>query len=99
MLPHRAWRIARIAPLAVPCLLGLTGASCAQPVVSSTPPTIVGRPIRVDAERKLLPWSTDPAPYAQVARLAWTALETRFPLQDNGLPTYLAYSTPRTCRA
>ena len=62
------------------------------PPASSSPPTIAGRPIRVDADRKLLPWSTAPSPYAHVARLAWTALETRFPTQDNGLPTFLAYS-------
>ena len=68
------------------------GASCARPPATSSPPTIVGRPIRVDASRKLLPWSPSPAPYAEVARLAWTALETKFPVQDNGLPTYLAYS-------
>ena len=49
--------------------------------------------IRVDAERKLLPWSTvDRAVRRRGARSRGTALETKFPVQDNGLPTYLAYS-------
>ena len=84
MRPHRA------------CVAALVGAlamvSCTQPTASSVPPIIVGHPIRVDATRKLLPWSDEPSPYAHVAGLAWTALETKFPVQDNGLPTYLAYS-------
>ncbi|HEY4015192.1 MAG TPA: hypothetical protein VGM06_17735 [Polyangiaceae bacterium] len=71
---------------------GLGAVSCERPIATSSPPTIVGHAIRVDVDRKLLPWSTAPAPYAEVARLAFTALETKFPLQDNGLPTYLAYS-------
>jgi hypothetical protein len=52
----------------------------------------VGRPIRVDAQKRLLPWPHVPSPFAHVARIAWTALETKFPVQDNGLPTYMAYS-------
>jgi hypothetical protein len=67
-------------------------AGCAHPPSLSSIPAIAGHPIRLDEERKLLPWSREPSPYAHVARLAWTALETRFPDQDNGLPTYLAYS-------
>jgi hypothetical protein len=42
----------------------------------------------LDEEGNILPWTS----YAEVARLAWTALETKFPAQDNGLPTYMAYS-------
>jgi len=76
----------------VALLAAVAAASCAQPTASSVPPTIVGHPIRVDAARKLLPWSDAASPYAHVAGLAWTALETKFPTQDNGLPTYLAYS-------
>ena len=78
--------------LAALATAALASASCAQPTASSVPPTIVGHPIRVDASRKLLPWPDVDAPYAHVAGLAWTALETKFPVQDNGLPTYLAYS-------
>lgn len=58
----------------------------------SAPLTIVGHPLRVDPDHKLLPWSRLPSPYAHVAGLAWHALETKFPVQDNGLPTYLAWS-------
>jgi len=78
--------------MAVACVGVVFDTSCERPTATSSPPTIVGRAIRVDAERKLLPWSAAPAQYAEVARLAFTALETKFPLQDNGLPTYLAYS-------
>ena len=92
MRPHRA----RTAPLAISlaaaCLCVASVTSCERPTATSSPPTIARRAIRVDADRKLLPWSTAPAPYAEVARLAFTALETKFPVQDNGLPTYLAYS-------
>jgi hypothetical protein len=58
----------------------------------ATPHTLFGRPVRLDGDRKLLSWSTDDSPYAHVARLAWTALETKFPVQDNGLETWLTYS-------
>jgi hypothetical protein len=90
MRPHRTAALAF--SLGVASLGAVFGTSCARPTATSSPPTIGGRPIRVDAERKLLPWSTAPSAYAEVARLAWTALETRFPVQDNGLPTYLSYS-------
>jgi hypothetical protein len=78
--------------VAAACLGVVCGTSCERPTATSSPPTIARRAIRVDGDRKLLPWSTGPAPYAEVARLAFTALETKFPVQDNGLPTYLAYS-------
>jgi hypothetical protein len=82
------------------------GAACTQPVSSSSPPTIAGHPIRVDAERKLLAWTGQPAvgpvraqpgpavdaPYARVAQLAWQALETKFVPPDAGMPIWLAYS-------
>jgi hypothetical protein len=58
----------------------------------ATPPMLFGRIVRLDRDRKILSWSTEDSPYAQVARRAWTALETSFPVQDNGLETWLAYS-------
>jgi hypothetical protein len=88
MRAHRGLLVALAAALAT----GWTAASCDRPPVSSTPPAIIGRAIRVDGARKLLPWSREPSPFAHVARLAWTAMETRFPVQDNGLETWLAYS-------
>jgi hypothetical protein len=61
-------------------------------VVSASPPLIDGRPIRVDDSRKLLSWSRAGSPYAHISALAWQALETRFPVQDNGLETWLGFS-------
>jgi hypothetical protein len=46
----------------------------------------------VDDTRKLLSWSRAGSPYAHVASLAWQALRTRFPVQDNGLETWLGWS-------
>jgi hypothetical protein len=53
---------------------------------------MLGHPLRVDGSKRLLSWSHSPSPYAHVAGLAWHALETKFPVQDNGIPTYLAWS-------
>jgi hypothetical protein len=61
-------------------------------VASSPVPTIVGHRVRLDASARLLSWSTADAPYAHVAGLAWHALETKFPVQDNGAETWLANS-------
>jgi hypothetical protein len=58
----------------------------------ANPRTLFGRPVRLDRDQKLLAWPTTDSPYGEVARLAWTALETKFPVQDNGLETWLAYS-------
>jgi hypothetical protein len=54
--------------------------------------SLFGRPVRLDHDGKLISWSTRDSPYAQVAGLAWTALETKFPIQDNGLETWLTFS-------
>jgi hypothetical protein len=54
--------------------------------------SMLGHPIRVDGDRRLLSWSPSPSPYTHIAGLAWHALETKFPAQDNGLPTYLGWS-------
>lgn len=91
MLAHRGPVVALAGALALACATG-AATSCDRPPLSSTPPTVVGRAIRVDGARKILPWSREPSPFAHVARLAWTAMETRFPVQDNGLETWLAYS-------
>jgi len=85
MPPHRA-SLATV--LAMACAAG----ACAHPEAASSPPRIIGHPIRVDGDRRLLSWWGAGSPYAHVARLAWTALETKFPVQDNGLETYLAFS-------
>jgi hypothetical protein len=48
--------------------------------------------VRLDAQGRLLSWWSGDAPFAHVAGLAWAALETKFPVQDNGLVTWLANS-------
>jgi hypothetical protein len=53
---------------------------------------LLGHAVRLDDEGNILPWTAEGGGYATVARLSWTALEAKFPPQDNGLPTYLAYS-------
>lgn len=83
-------------PLALACAV----VCCIRPPVARLPPEISGHPIRIDGERKLLSWIAVDGPavaapqtsYARVAKLAWSTLETRFPVQDNGLPTWLTYS-------
>ena len=54
--------------------------------------TLFGHAVRLDRQRDLLAWPPGDAPYARVAGLAWRALEARFPVEDNGLPTWLGYS-------
>src|ERR1700693_5571297 len=83
MRPHRALLFFAIAAACGSCSRGAT------PISSRA---IVGHPIRLDAGRKLLSWSTAQAPYEHVARVAWHALETKFPAQDNGLETWLTSS-------
>jgi hypothetical protein len=83
--PHRASLATHVA---LACAVG----SCARGASPSSPEVILGHTVRVDAERKLLSWSEAEAPYAHVAGLAWGALETKFPVQDNGVETWLAWS-------
>ena len=54
--------------------------------------SLFGREVRLDRDRRILAWPLEEAPYAHVAGLAWNALETKFPVQDNGLETWLTYS-------
>ncbi len=76
---------------AIVVLAGATG-SCPPSAASTKSSTIAGHPVRLDADHKLLSWWDGDAPFAHVARLAWRALETKFPVQDNGLETWLANS-------
>jgi hypothetical protein len=87
MVPHRGLRRAVLAILAI-------GASTILEPGSgrATTYSLFGRPVRLDRDRGLISWSTEDSPYAHVARLAWKALETKFPVQDNGLETWLTYS-------
>ena len=53
---------------------------------------LVGHAVVLDGEGGLLSW-VDPQDnaYATVVRLAWERLLTGFPIEENGLPTWLAY--------
>jgi hypothetical protein len=62
------------------------------PAATADGRSIAGHPVRLDVEQKLLSWSPVDSPYAHVSRLAWQALETRFPVQENGLETWLGWS-------
>jgi hypothetical protein len=52
----------------------------------------MGHSVRLDAGGRLLAWPVADSPYPYVAGLAWNALRTKFPVQENGLQTWLAYS-------
>jgi len=74
-------------------LLAIGAATISGPTSTlASPDSLFGRPVRLDRDRKLISWSDTDSPYAHVAHLAWTALETKFPVQDNGLETWLTYS-------
>jgi uncharacterized protein YbjQ (UPF0145 family) len=77
--------------VAVAMLASVTG-SCPGSRQLSAPPTIAGHAVRLDEHHRLLSWWPGDAPYAHVAHLAWHAMETRFPPQDNGLETWLTNS-------
>jgi hypothetical protein len=88
MSPQRAPLVALLAALAT-----ADGSRVARrPPSASAPLEIAGHRVRVDADGGLLSWWGGDSPYAHVAGLAWRALETKFPVQDNGLETYLAFS-------
>jgi uncharacterized protein (TIGR03382 family) len=60
---------------------------------ASSPPLINEHPVVLDGSEKLLSWSRADSPYAEVSRLAWSALKTRFPVQeDTGYRTFITFS-------
>jgi hypothetical protein len=65
--------------------------SCSR-VVPGVRATLGGHAVKLDPSGRLLSWVSEESPYASVAERAWRALETRFPVQDNGLETWLAHS-------
>ncbi|HLK39756.1 MAG TPA: hypothetical protein VKU41_23530 [Polyangiaceae bacterium] len=74
-------------------LLGVGASTSLQPDLGfATPALLFGKPVRLDRDHKLLSWSPRSSPYAHVAGLAFAALETKFPVQDNGLETWLTFS-------
>jgi hypothetical protein len=75
-------------------LIVLTVGACTllEPTQRAGPYLLFDHEIRLDREGNILGWWPQDSPYAHVARLAWNALETKFPLQENGLETWLTYS-------
>ena len=58
----------------------------------AVPPALAGHPVVLDGEGRLLSWvEPQEKAYGEVARLAWDRLLTGFPVEENGLPTWLAY--------
>ena len=56
------------------------------------PPTLAGHPVVLDEGGQLLSWvEPQEQAYATVARRAWEQLLTGFPIEENGLPTWLTY--------
>jgi hypothetical protein len=83
--------------VAVPAALAFAaGTGCnavdARSALQASPPRIIGHPVRVDARGHLLSWSTSDAPYAEIARLSFHALESDFQPTDSPLPVWLGYS-------
>ena len=74
----------------------IRGAVIAGVMLASAPslagPTLAGHPVVLDEDGKLLSW-VDPQDeaYGRVVRLAWDQLLTGFPVEENGLPTWLTY--------
>ncbi len=66
--------------------------SCSRPAPAAPSASLLTHAVRLDREHKIVPWPVTSSPYAYVAGLAWHALETSFPRQENGLPAYLAHS-------
>jgi hypothetical protein len=54
--------------------------------------TLAGHAVVLDRDGRLLSWvAPQERAYAEVVRLAWERLLTGFPVEENGLPTWLAY--------
>jgi hypothetical protein len=74
----------------------IRGAVIAGVVLGSSPssaaPTLASHAVVLDGSGKLLSW-VDPQDqaYGTVVRLAWEQLLTGFPVEENGLPTWLTY--------
>ena len=75
---------------------GIRGALIAVVMLGSAPssaaPTLAGHPVLLDGGGRLLCW-VDPQElaYGTVGRLAWERLLTGFPVETNGLPTWLTH--------
>jgi hypothetical protein len=66
--------------------------ACARQPSSNSDQRLMGHSIVLDVDHKLLSWSNTDSPYAEVARLAADTFVTKFPVQDLGVETWLAWS-------
>jgi hypothetical protein len=74
-----------VPPLLAPGVAGQTRASAQRP-------TLAGHEVVLDREGRLQSWvRPDGKAYGTIVRLAWEQLIGGFPVEDNGLPTWLAY--------
>jgi hypothetical protein len=71
---------------------GFVVAGDAESAATQGGPTLADHPVVLDRGGKLLSWvEPQDQAYATVVRLAWEQLLTGFPVEENGLPTWLAY--------
>ena len=93
-------RTARAAVIGGMALALVAGAGIARPdgtvragsAPASTSPTLAGHSVVLDGGGKLLSWvEPQDQAYGTVVRLAWDKLLTGFPVEENGLPTWLTY--------
>lgn len=68
------------------------GRIAAGPPTEAGSPTLAGHAVVLDHDGKLLSWvQPQEKAYGETVRLAWERLLTGFPVEENGLPTWLAY--------
>jgi hypothetical protein len=85
--PRRRWPAVLL--LVLPLGMGTVRSQSSGP---ATPERLAGHDVVLDANGRLLSWvQPQNAAYATVARLAWDRLLTGFPIEANGLPTWLSY--------
>jgi len=82
--------------LVVAMALAISIASAAIGPATQTPlsptTTLAGHAVVLDKDGKLLSWAQpQAAAYGRIVRLAWEQLLTGFPVESNGLPTWLSY--------
>jgi len=70
----------------------LANASAASAAAEADKPQLAGHPVVLDREGRLLSWAEPQASaYDKVLTVAWERLLTGFPVEENGLPTWMAY--------
>jgi hypothetical protein len=81
----------RFGPLFI-AVLATAAASAQEARTPDAGARLAGHPLRLDRDKRLLSWvEPQAAAYGTVVRLAWDRLLTGFPVEANGLPTWLSY--------